>query len=103
MADTSNGPGIWEKRVTGKDGVFGYANKHSVSDAIKKNFKWEDGNKGRAFGKGATVAAGALITYDALARSQDSNGDDRSAMIRLLEGVLGIGTMAVGFAGGKVR
>lgn len=104
MAETpANTEGMWVKYVTGQNGLFGHAKAHGIGDAVKQNFKWEAGNKGVVFARGAGVMAGVAIAGDALFRGKTADGEDRSALARMGEFVLGTGVAAVGLASGKVR
>jgi hypothetical protein len=107
MSKTPSTPaaGSWVERVAGnvnsKKGWSG-AMKDGLSD-IGKGFKLEKGYKAVAFGRTIGVGAGLAVAGDALFRSKDEDGNDRGALARLGEGVLGLGIAAGSLAAGRAR
>lgn len=69
--------------------------------AVKHNFRWEDGNKRMAFARGAGVGVGAAMAGDALFRGKTADGEDRSALARVGEFVLGSGLAVTSLARGS--
>jgi hypothetical protein len=103
MADTTTPPGFWVNRVSGPQGVFGRANQIGTWNTVKENFKWQEGNKPMVFGRVAGTGVGLAMAGDALFRSQNSEGEDRSALVRLGQGVLGLGVAAGSLIAGRGR
>lgn len=97
------------KKVTGKvEGFLGMGTTQGWRKALDKNLNgmkvWDskvtEGRKAQAFGRVAGVAAGAGLMADAVMRSQ-SNGEDRSGVIRLVEFLAGGGVAAGSLLAGK--
>lgn len=84
---------------------MGMTQKGGWAAALKKNgdkmnvFKegLSAGERGKAFGRASVVGVGAAAMIDAVFRSKDSNGEDRSGAFRIMEAVAGgaIGTAAL--------
>jgi hypothetical protein len=72
---------------------------------VKDNIagEWKTGSKGVAFGRVAGTGVGLAMAGDALFRSQNSEGEDRSALVRLGQGVLGLGVAAGSLIAGRGR
>lgn len=104
MADTPKPPGFWVNQVSGPQGLFGKATKDGWGNAVKDNFvnEWKTGSKGKVFGRTLGTGVGLVMAADAF-RSIDANGEERSGLVRLGEGVLGLGITAASLAGGRVR
>lgn len=82
------------------------AAKDGLSD-IKKGAKfWDEsskGFKGVAFGRTVGVTAGVAMAGDALFRGKTADGEDRSALARLGQGVLGLGIAGGSLVAGAAR
>ena len=68
----------------------------ALQGAVKNNFAWAEGNKLKAFGRGA-IAVGAIgLVGDGLFRSKTGDGEDRSLIVR--GGEIGIFAAAAALA-----
>ena len=94
--------GVWARRVTGEKGVFGHLNAKGFKPTVERNFNWEAGNKGMAFARGAGVAVGAAMAGDALFRGKTADGENRGALARVGQFVVGTGLAAGSLVGGRV-
>ena len=98
MADQQ---GMWEKHVTGKDGMFGRLKQNSVGETLKQNFEWKEGNQGMVFARGAATAVGAVMAYNAVMHDKTDEGEDRSMLVRLTQFIVGGGIAAAAVLAGK--
>lgn len=103
MTDAPKDPGFWVNHVTGSKGVFGHLKQNSFGETVKQNFAgdWKAGSKGMVFGRTVGTGVGLAMAAHAF-KGVDSNGEDRSALVRMGEFVLGTGIAAASLAGRRV-
>lgn len=73
---------------------FGHLKKQKLSETLKQNFEWKEGNRGLCFARGFGVGIGGVMAYDAVSRDMTADGQERSGLVRLVEFIVGGGLAA---------